>query len=72
MKISERKGSLQVIGKGNAKRTDVRKAIAKYLEVRQEDGSDYLFLGQRGAIKRNAVNLILNDNFYIKNVLFNI
>ena len=65
IKISERKGSLQVIGKGNAKRTlplnkDARKAIEKYLEARQDDGSDYLFIGQRGAIKRNAVNLILN------------
>lgn len=64
IKISERKGSLQVIGKGNAKRTlplnkDARKAIEKYLEVRQDDGSEYLFIGQRGAIKRNAVNLIL-------------
>ena len=65
MKISERKGSLQVIGKGNAKRTlplnkDARKAIEKYLEVRQDDGSEFLLIGQRGAIKRNAVNLILN------------
>ena len=65
MKISERKGSLQVIGKGNAKRTlplnkDARKAIEKYLEVRQNNDSEYLFIGQRGAIKRNAVNLILN------------
>lgn len=65
IKISERKGSLQVIGKGNAKRTlplnkDARKAIEKYLEVRQDDGSGFLLIGQRGAIKRNAVNLILN------------
>ena len=66
IKISDRKGSLQVIGKGNAKRTvplnkDARKSIERYLEVRQEDGSDYLFIGQRGAIKRNAVNLILES-----------
>ncbi len=65
MKISERKGSLQVIGKGNAKRTlplnkDARRSIEKYLEVRQDDGSEFLLIGQRGAIKRNAVNLILN------------
>lgn len=64
IKISDRKGSLQVMGKGNAKRTvplnkDARKSINKYLEVRQNDGSEYLFIGQRGAIKRNAVNLIL-------------
>lgn len=66
IKITERKGSLQVIGKGNAKRTvplnkDARKAIEKYLEVREDDGSEYLFIGQRGAIKRNAVNLILES-----------
>lgn len=65
IKISERKGSLQVIGKGNAKRTlplnkDARKAIEKYLEVRQNKDSEFLLIGQRGAIKRNAVNLILN------------
>jgi integrase/recombinase XerC len=64
--ITERKGSLQVIGKGNAKRTvplnkDARKAIEKHLEARQNDGSEYLFIGQRGAIKRNAVNLILES-----------
>lgn len=65
IKIYERKGSLQVIGKGNAKRTlplnkDARKAIEKYLEVRQDDCSEFLLIGQRGAIKRNAVNIILN------------
>lgn len=64
--ISEKKGALQVIGKGNAKRTvplnkDVRKGITKYLEVRQDDGSGYLLIGQRGVIKRNAVNLILEN-----------
>jgi len=74
IKLSDRKGSLQVIGKGNAKRTvplnkDARKAIEKYLEVRRNDDSDYLFIGQRGAIKRNAVNLILEgygDRLQIK------
>ncbi len=65
IKISKRKGSLQVIGKGNAKRTlplnkDARKAIEKYLEVRQNKDSEFLLIGQRGAINRNAVNLILN------------
>ena len=62
--ITNRKGTLEVVGKGNAKRTvplnkDVRKAIARYIEVRRNDGSDYLFIGQRGALKRNAINLIL-------------
>jgi len=66
MIISEKKGSVKVIGKGNAKRTvplnkDARRGIAKYLAVRIEDGSDYLFIGQRGAIKRNAINIILGS-----------
>lgn len=64
IKISDRKGSLTVIGKGEVKRTIplnkiVRKAIIDYLQVRRNDDSEYLFIGQRGAIKRNAVNSIL-------------
>lgn len=64
IEITERKGSLKVIGKGNVNRTlplnkDVRKAIQDYLEVRQADESDFLLIGQRGAINRNAINLIL-------------
>ncbi|OCZ50599.1 tyrosine-type recombinase/integrase [Dehalobacter sp. TeCB1] len=62
--ISERKGSIKVIGKGNVNRTiplnkDVRKAIQDYLAVRPADESDFLLIGQRGALKRNAINLIL-------------
>jgi integrase/recombinase XerC len=65
MEISERKGMLKVLGKGNSFRTipmnkDVRKAITRYLEVRPQVESEYLFIGQRGALERNAVNLILN------------
>jgi integrase/recombinase XerD len=64
IEISERKGSLKVIGKGNVNRTlhlnkDVRKAIDDYLSVRSEIDSDYLMIGQRGALNRNAINLIL-------------
>lgn len=64
IEISERKGSLRVIGKGNINRKlplnkDVRKAIKEYLAVRPESDTDFLLIGQRGALKRNAINLIL-------------
>jgi site-specific recombinase XerD len=64
IEISERKGLLKVIGKGNVNRSiplnkDVRKAIKDYLAVRSVDESDFLLIGQRGALKRNAINLIL-------------
>lgn len=63
--LSERKGLLRILGKGNAQRTlpinkDVRKALARYLEIRPKSELEYLFIGQRGAFERNAVNLILN------------
>ena len=62
--ISERKGSIRVVGKGMVNRTiplnkDVRKAIQDYLEVRPVNDSDFLLIGQRGAFQRNAINLIL-------------
>lgn len=62
--ISERKGTIRVIGKGNVNRTiplnkDVRKAIQDYLAIRPTNNSDFLLIGQRGALKRNAINLIL-------------
>jgi integrase/recombinase XerC len=65
IEISERKGLLRILGKGNAQRTlpinkDVRKAITKYLEARAQNESEYLFMGQRGALERNAINIILN------------
>jgi len=64
IEISERKGTIKVIGKGNIYRTlplnkDVRKAIQDYLEVRPASESEFLLIGQRGAFKRNAINLIL-------------
>lgn len=64
--ISERKGSVEIIGKGNLKRTvplnkDVRKAISNYLEVRRKSESDHLLIGQRGALNRNAINIILQN-----------
>jgi site-specific recombinase XerD len=63
--ITERKGTLTVQhGKGMKHRTiplnvDVRHAIAVYLLVRQHTGDDYLFLGQRGPLKEQAVELIV-------------
>lgn len=62
--LSERKGSITIMGKGNAQRTlpinkDVRKALIRYLEIRPQTESEYLFIGQRGALERNAINLIL-------------
>ncbi|KZE74378.1 recombinase XerC [Paenibacillus elgii] len=64
IELSERKGTLKVFGKGNSFRTipinkDVRKALARYIEVRPENESEFLFIGQRGALERNAINLIL-------------
>jgi len=64
IEISDRKGSIKVLGKGNIYRTlplnkDVRKAIQDYLAVRPANDSDFLLIGQRGAFKRNAINLIL-------------
>ncbi|WP_237763048.1 tyrosine-type recombinase/integrase [Paenibacillus sp. A3] len=64
IELSDRKGTLKVFGKGNSFRTipinkDVRKALARYIEVRPDNESEYLFIGQRGALERNAINLIL-------------
>ncbi|WP_102400278.1 tyrosine-type recombinase/integrase [Haloimpatiens massiliensis] len=64
IEISDRKGKIVVLGKGNAVRTvplnkDTRKAINEYLKVRKQSAEDHLFIGQRGALKRNAINLIL-------------
>ncbi|GLI10771.1 tyrosine recombinase XerC [Paenibacillus tyrfis] len=64
IELSDRKGTLKVFGKGNSFRTipinkDVRKALARYIEVRPENESEFLFIGQRGALERNAINLIL-------------
>lgn len=65
IEITERKGTLAVIGKGNVKRTlplnkDARKAIERYIPERPEADTDHLLIGQRGALQRNAINLILS------------
>lgn len=64
IEISERKGLIKVLGKGNIHRTlplnkDVRKSVKDYLDIRPANDSDFLLIGQRGAFKRNAINLIL-------------
>lgn len=51
--ISERKGNLSVLGKGNSHRVvplnpDARKALENYKEVRPQVADDHLFIGQRG------------------------
>jgi site-specific recombinase XerD len=66
--LSERRGSLRVLGKGAKERTiplnqTVRGALATYLAVRQErrDADRYseLFLGQRGPLNRQAVEKLI-------------
>ena len=64
IQMTDRKGTLAIIGKGNVKRTlplnkDARKAIEKYMKERPITDEEYLLIGQRGALKRNAINLIL-------------
>lgn len=64
--ISERKGTLTIrSGKGSKYRTiplnaAVRKAISDYLGVRPLTDDKRLFLGQRGALGREAIFRILN------------
>ncbi|MCO5385232.1 MAG: tyrosine-type recombinase/integrase [Desulfitobacterium hafniense] len=67
IELSERKGTIKVIGKGNIYRTlplnkDVRKAIQDYMDVRPANDNDFLLIGQRGAFKRNSINLILEKS----------
>ena len=66
--LSERKGSLRVLGKGAKERViplnqTVRGALAAYLRVRQErpdaTASSALFLGQRGPLNRQAVEKLI-------------
>lgn len=66
IEISERKGFIHVIGKGNKERTlplnkDAREAIKDYLQVRSETIDNHLLIGQRGGIQRNAVDIILKQ-----------
>jgi integrase/recombinase XerC len=66
--LSERKGSLRVVGKGGKERRiplnqTVRAALGAYLAVRRQrpDANQYteLFLGQRGPLNRQAVEKLI-------------
>jgi site-specific recombinase XerD len=66
--LSERKGSLRVVGKGGKERRiplnqTVRAALGSYLAVRRErtdaSHSTELFLGQRGPLNRQAVEKLI-------------
>ncbi len=60
IEVSERKGTLSIIGKGMKQRTvalnkDVRDAYEDYIKARPVTSCDYLFVGQRGQLTRNGV-----------------
>ncbi|MCI1590384.1 tyrosine-type recombinase/integrase [Heyndrickxia oleronia] len=62
--ITEKKGSLKVHGKGDKWRTvslnkTARESIQEYIKVRPTNKGNNLLIGQRGGIKRNAVDVIL-------------
>ncbi|MBE2931295.1 tyrosine-type recombinase/integrase [Anoxybacillus flavithermus] len=64
--ISEKKGILRVRGKGDQWRTvhlnkTAREAIEEYLKVRPKNKGNKLLIGQRGALKRNAIDIILKQ-----------
>lgn len=67
IQITERKGILKVTGKGNKQREiplnkDAREAITNYLEIRKAKNDDYYLLqGQRGAMTRKAIDIILKQ-----------
>lgn len=63
IEMSQRKGKLTVIGKGEVIREiplnkEARNAICNYLCVRRSIGN-YLLIGQRGELKRGAIDSIL-------------
>ena len=70
VEISDRKGWLQVReGKGSKARdipldNRTRTALSNYLEERQEDGSERLFLGQRGPLSQAGINYLVTKYAY--------
>jgi site-specific recombinase XerD len=68
--ISDRKGILYVrAGKGSKARQipldkQTRQALVNYLEERQGNGSDRLFLGQRGPISEPGINYLVTKYAY--------
>jgi integrase/recombinase XerC len=70
LEISDRKGWLHVReGKGSKARdipldNRTRRALSNYLEERQEDGSERLFLGQRGPLSEAGINYLVAKYAY--------
>lgn len=64
--FSEKENYVRILGKGMVNRTlpmnqQVLMAIKDYLKVRKQTGSTRLLIGQRGAVGRGAVEIILNN-----------
>jgi site-specific recombinase XerD len=70
LEMSERKTWLHVReGKGSKARDipldrKTRKALSSYLEERRGDGSEQLFLGQRGPLSEAGINYLVNKYAY--------
>jgi len=64
--FSETRSSIHILGKGMVNRTlpmnqKVETAIKEYLKVREQINSNRLLIGQRGALGRGAVEIILKN-----------
>lgn len=64
--ITGKANYIRILGKGMVNRTlpmnqQVQKAIMDYLKVRKQSESQRLLIGQRGAIGRGAIEIILNN-----------
>lgn len=71
LEISDRKGSLQVLGKGRGGKVreipldnNTRQVLQNYLEERQEGGNKRLFQGQRGPISEPGINYLIAKYVY--------
>lgn len=70
LEISERRGQLRVrAGKGGKAReipldNTTRQILSAYLKEREEDGSQQLFLGQRGPINEKGIDYLVNKYAY--------
>jgi len=70
VEISDRKGWLHVReGKGSKARdipldNKTRQTLSNYLDGRQEDGSEQLFLGQRGPLTKAGINYLVTKYAY--------
>lgn len=64
--FSEKANYIRILGKGMVNRTlpmnlQVQTAIMDYMKVRKQTESSRLLIGQRGAIGRGAIEIILNN-----------